>query len=147
MENVLQKLKSNIGEYRAEEMKYKIEIIRGCMNSITVPFMFARPFPITLPSKCSISSIQENIQRTRMGHGRSLKKKTTMEKDSTSLSKQVRPTLRPLPHKLVSTLKWKKTIFPKIPKVLCDACFTKIMIERGDTIVYCRNCDRQLKST
>jgi len=143
MENVLQQLKSNTGEYGAEEMKNKIDIMRACMNSITEPFTFARPSPIVLPSKGSILSIQENVQRTRMGHGRSSKEKVTTKEDRTS--REMRPTLTPPPHKLVSTSKRKRTIFPRIPKVHCDACFTRTMIEKGDTIVSCRNCNRQLK--
>jgi len=43
MESVLQKLKSNIEEYGVKEMKYTIEIMRGCMNSIIEPFTFVRP--------------------------------------------------------------------------------------------------------
>jgi len=145
MENVLLQLKSDMGEYGAEEMKNKIDIMRACMNLITEPFTFVKPSPIVLPSKGSILSIQANVQSTRMGHGRSSKEKATMEEDKTS--REVQPTLIPPLHKLVSTSKRKRTTFPRIPKVLCNACFTKTMIEKGDTIVSCRNCNRQLKST
>jgi len=145
MENVLLQLKSNMGEYGAQEMKNKIDIMRACMNSITEPFTFARPSPIVLPSKGSVLSIQVNVQRTRMGHGRSSKEKATTEEDKTL--RKIRPTLTPPTHKLVSTSKRKRTIFPRISKVHSDACFTRTMIEKDDTIVSCRNCNRQLKCT
>jgi len=126
-------------------MKNKIEIMRGCMNSITELFIFARPSLIVLPCKGFILSIQKNVQCIKMGHRRSSKKKVTMEEDKTS--RQVRLILKPPPHKLVSISKRKRTIFPKIPKVLCDACFTRIMIEKCDLIVTCCNCNSQLKCT
>jgi hypothetical protein len=147
MELVLQKVKMSIEKYGEEERKYKMDAIKGCMHSITEPFTFERPCRIILPSKGSILPIQQNVQRTRMGHGRTSKHKDKMEEEKTSLGVQVRPTMTPPPHKLVSTSKRKRTIFPRIPKVICDQCYTRSMIEKGDTIVSCRNCDRHLKCT
>jgi len=37
MENVLLKFKSNIGEYGDNEIKYKIDIMKKCTNSIIEP--------------------------------------------------------------------------------------------------------------
>ena len=70
-----------------------------------------------------------------------------MKEDTSSVVKEGRPPLVPAPHKLVSTSKRKRTIFPKIPKVIRDACFTRTIVDKGDTIVSCRNCDRNLKCT
>jgi len=70
MELALLEVKASIGKYRKEEMKYKMDAIKGCLQFITEPFTFERPSRITLPSKGFIAPIQQNVQRTRMGHGR-----------------------------------------------------------------------------
>ena len=147
MESTLQEVKSSIGTYGKEEAKYKIEMIKACMQSLMEPFTFQKPSRIMLPSRGSILSIQENVKRTRMGHGRTSKQKGAMKEDTSAVVKEGRPPLVPAPHKLVSTSKRKRTVFPKIPKVICDACFTRTMVDKGDTIVSCRNCDRNLKCT
>ena len=71
-------------------MKYKMETMKRCLDSIREPFTFGRPSCIVLPRKGSIASIQHNVQRTRMAHGRSLKKKDKMEEDK---APQPKPTM------------------------------------------------------
>ena len=147
MESTLLEVKSSIGTYGKEEAKYKIEMIKACMQSLMEPFTFQKPSRIMLPSRGSILSIQENVKRTRMGHGRTSKQKGAMKEDTSAVVKEGRPPLVHAPHKLVSTSKRKRIVFPKIPKIICDACFTRTMVDKGDTIVSCRNCDRNLKCT
>ena len=62
MESMLLEVKTNIDKYGEEEMKYKMETMRGCLDSIREPFTFGRPSCIVLPRKGSIASIQHNVQ-------------------------------------------------------------------------------------
>ena len=73
MESTFVEVKSSIRKYGKEEAKYKIDMIKACMQSLMEPFTFQKPYRIMLPSRGSILSIQENVKRTRMGHGRTSK--------------------------------------------------------------------------
>ena len=88
MESTLVEVKSSIGTYGKEEAKYKIDMIKACMQSLMEPFTFQKPSRIMLPSRGSILSIQENVKHTRMGHGRTSKQKEAIKQDTSSVVKE-----------------------------------------------------------
>ena len=59
-----------------EEMKRKLQALQVCIVTFLEPYSFERPKTIDLPLRGSISFIQENVKRIRMGHG---KKRITSE--------------------------------------------------------------------
>jgi hypothetical protein len=117
MESMFVQVKTSIKNYGKEEVKYKIDIMKQCVHSMTGPFTFEQPSRITLPSKGSISTIQENVRHTRMGYGRTSKPKNSIEKERTSCLGQKRPIIAPLPHKLVSTCKRKGLFILEFPRL------------------------------
>ena len=70
LEVLMQESKFSIHKYKKEEVLYKIEIGIKFLASFKEPFTFDRPQIVDLPSRGSIASLQENVQRTRMGHRR-----------------------------------------------------------------------------
>jgi hypothetical protein len=79
-EALVQLVKSSIGVYSTEEKKYKIHVLECFLASLSQAFTFERPNSINLPRRgSSIAKNQENVKRTRMGHG---KKHIAMEDDA-----------------------------------------------------------------
>ena len=70
LEVLMQESKLSIHKYKKEEVLHKIEIGRKFLASFKEPFTFDRPQIVDLPSRGSIASLQANVQRTRMGHGK-----------------------------------------------------------------------------
>ena len=114
---------------------HKTHTMRTFIDSFSEPITFKRPFTIDIPRCGSIASIQENVRRTRMGHGQ---KRKTSEYEVGNGS---RPTPRHHAHVLVSHSKHKRTIFPKVWRVHCDKCKVNTMVEESDDYVECKNCD------
>ena len=121
-----------------EEMKRKLQALEACIATCLEPSSFERPMTIDLPLRGSISSIQENVKRTRMGHG---KKQVISEVGEGSAP---RPPLKRPPHMLISHSKQKRAIFRKLPKVTCDICATKTLVEGGVNSIHCKNCDHEM---
>jgi len=67
MELILLEVKANIGKWK-KKMKHKMDVINGCLQSITKLYIFERPSCIILLSKGSIIPIQQNMQHIRMAH-------------------------------------------------------------------------------
>jgi hypothetical protein len=67
---LMQESKISIHKYKRDEVLHKIELGRKFLASFKEPFTFDRPQIVDLPSKGSITSLQANVQRTRMGHGK-----------------------------------------------------------------------------
>ena len=137
-EALLQNVKASIGEYTENEKKHKVQLLQNFLTSFSEPFTFHRPAIIDLPRRGSISVIQENVKRTRMGHG----KKRMASKNVQEGALQP-PSKRPS-HMLISHSKQKRAIFRKLPKVTCDNCGTKTLVIRGATSISCKNCDHQM---
>ena len=132
----------------AEEWKHKIDLCNRFIESMEEPFTFDRPAMIDLPTKGSISTIQANVKRTRMGFGSSARSSEKNYEDTNDASKGESIAERP-PHKrqghtLVSTSKTKRVFFPRVPKIVCQVCMTKTMVEKDDVSVNCRNCDSDI---
>jgi hypothetical protein len=73
MEKVVKKLDSMKIELEiisVDELEHKLKIVKICITSLNKPYTFDRPSTINLPSRGSICFIQENVRRTRMGHGK-----------------------------------------------------------------------------
>ncbi len=121
-----------------EEVKRKCQALQACLGILLEPSNFERPNTITLPLRGSIASIQENVKRTRMGHGR---KHVISEVGETSAP---RPPLKRSKHVLLSQSKQKRAIFRKLPKVTCDICSTKTLVEGGANSIFCKNCDHEI---
>ena len=145
---VWQTLESNLIHVSAEEWKYKIESSNRFIESLKQPFTFDRPVMIDLPTKGSISTIQANMKRTRMGFGSSAR---SIEKNYENIydasrggSIAERPPLKRQGHTLVSTSKSKRAFFPRVSKILCQVCMTKTMVEKDDIFVNCRNCNSDI---
>jgi hypothetical protein len=130
--------KASLDVDNEEEMKRKLQALQACIATFLEPSSFERPKTIDLPLRGSIASIQENVKRTRMGHGR---KRTTSEIGEGSTP---RPPLKRPPHMLVSHSKQKRSIFRKLPKVTCDICATKTLVEGGANSICCKNCDHEM---
>lgn len=148
MSEVWLTLQSSLVDVSIEEWKHKMELSNRFIESMKQPFTFDRPAMVDLPSKGSISIIQANVKRTRMGFGskaRCIEKEIENTKDtSKDGSTAERPPLKRQGHTLVSTSKSKRAIFPRVPKVICQVCMTRTMVEKGDVSVNCRNCDSDL---
>jgi hypothetical protein len=69
-ETMIQELRSSIQTYSEEEVIHKKNLVQKFLTSLSEPFTFERPSTIDLPLRGSIASIQENVKRTRMGHGK-----------------------------------------------------------------------------
>lgn len=69
-ETLLQSVKTSIGDHTEDEKKHKVQVLQKFLTSFSEPFTFERPATIDLPRRGSISVIQENVKRTRMGHGK-----------------------------------------------------------------------------
>lgn len=130
-------------------MDHKIGLSNRFIESMKEPFTFDRPAMIVLPTKGSISTIQANVKRTRMGFGssaRSIQKNHEITNDTNNGgSIAERPPLKRQGHTLVSTSKSKRAFFPRVSKILCQVCMTKTMVEKGDDSVNCRNCDSEIR--
>ncbi len=63
LKEMLINVKSSIHDYGDEKLKHEFEVMKGCVTLFTKPFTFLRPTPIALPSKGSIYSLQNNVQR------------------------------------------------------------------------------------
>jgi ribosomal protein S27E len=139
VEALVQQVRSSIGDYTREEKNHKIHVLKSFLASLSQPFTFERPSTIDLPRRgSSIAEIQENVKRTRMGHG---KKRAVIEDDGKFGGQ---PTSKRPAHVLLSHSKQKRAIFPKILKVSCDICATKTIVERGENSISCKNCDHEL---
>ena len=104
-----------------EEVARQIQqVLQVCLTSLLEPSSFEKPSMISLPKRGCISSIQENMKRTRMGHG---KKRVISEVGEGSTP---HPPLKRPSHMLLSHSKQKRAIFRKLPKVTCDICTTKL---------------------
>lgn len=137
-ETLLQSVKTSIGDHTEDEKKHKVQVLQKFLTSFSEPFTFERPATIDLPRRGSISVIQENVKRTRMGHG---KKRVAVESVEEGASQP--PFKRPS-HMLISHSKQKRAIFRKLPKVTCEICATKTLVEGGATSISCKNCDHQM---
>lgn len=121
-----------------EEVRRKFQALQACFRILSEPPTFERPNTITLPLRGSIASVQENVKRTRMGHGR---KRIISEVGEASA---LRPPLKRNSHVFISQSKQKRAIFRKLPKVTCDICATKTLIEGGANSIFCKNCDHEI---
>ena len=101
---------------------------------------------IDLPTKGFISTIQANMKRKKMGFrssARSIEKNYENIYDaSKDESIAERHLLKREGHTLVSTSKSKRVCFPHVPKILCQVCMTKIMVE--NVFINCHNCDSDI---
>ncbi|KAG0628901.1 hypothetical protein M758_1G060900 [Ceratodon purpureus] len=121
-----------------EEVKRKFQALQACFSTLSEPSNFERPNAIILPLRGSIASIQENVKRTKMGYG---KKRTILEVGETSAP---RPPLKRSSHVLLSQSKQKRMIFRKLPKITCEICDTKTLVEGGANSIFCKNCDHEI---
>ncbi|KAG0589991.1 hypothetical protein KC19_1G062000 [Ceratodon purpureus] len=121
-----------------EEVKRKFQALQACFSTLSEPSNFQRPNTITLPLRGSVASIQEDVKRTRTGHG---KKRKISEVGETSAP---HPSLKGSSHVLLSQSKQKRMIFRKLPKVTCEICDTKTMVEGGANSIFCKNCDHEI---
>ena len=135
IQKLVEKERSCVEHYYVEEMMHKTHIMRSFLDSFLEPITFERPSTIDIPLRGSIASIQENVRRTRMGHGQ---KRKTPEYE---IGNGSRPTPRRHAHVLVSHSKHKRTIFPKVLKAHCDKCKVNTRVEESDGYVECKNCD------
>ena len=130
--------KASLDVDNEDEMKRKLQALQACIATFLEPSSFERLKTIDLPLRGCISSIQENVKRTRMGHGR---KRPTSEIGERSTP---RPPLKRPSHMLISHSKQKRSIFRKLPKVTCDICATKTLVEGGANSICCKNCDHEM---
>ena len=93
-----------------DEMKQKLQVLQACIATFLKTSSFERPKTIDIPFRGYISSIQDNVNRTRMGHRR---KRPISEIGEGSTP---RPLLKRPSHMLVSLSKQKMYSFRKIPK-------------------------------
>lgn len=121
-----------------EEAQQKEDVLQRIVESMSMPFTFPRPPTIDLPVRGSIAHLQENVQRTRMGHGQ----KRKMSDDGEGSSSQP-PSKHPT-HVLVAHSKRKRTVFPRVLKAHCHICMVNNRIEEGDEYVVCKNCETPL---
>ena len=141
LEKLVQIGRTSIGEYTADELKHKSQLIQSFMRLYSEPFTFQRPGTIDLPRQgVGISIVQEHIGRTRMGHG---KQHITVPSKS-SEKNALRPPLKRPSHMLVSHLKQKRVKFSKLPKVNCEQCDTLNFVPRGAPLYSCTNCDHEM---
>ena len=105
------------------------------LDFFSKPITFERPSTIDIFWRESIASIQENVRRTRMGHGQ--KQKTLEYK----VGNGSQPTSRRHAHVLVSHSKHKKIIFPKVLRAHCNKCKMNTRLEESDDYVECKNCN------
>jgi hypothetical protein len=71
MEELVKKLDSmkiELETMSVDELEHKLKIVKKCITSLNKPYTFDRSSTISLPSRGSIYSIQENVKRTHMGH-------------------------------------------------------------------------------
>jgi hypothetical protein len=112
---VWQTLESSLVHVSAEEWKHKIDLCNHFIESMEEPFTFDRSAMIDLPTKGSISTIQANVKRTRMGFGSSARSIEKNYEDTNDASKgesiAERPPLKRQGHTLVSTSKTKRVFF------------------------------------
>ena len=66
----LDSIKIELETMSVDELELKLKIVKRCITSFNEPYTFDRPSIISLPPRGSIYSIQENVRRTRMGHGK-----------------------------------------------------------------------------
>lgn len=137
-EGMISQVRSSLQDYTLEEVEQKKEILQRFMTSLSEPFTFVKPTTIDLPRRGSIAIIQENVKRTRMGHGQ---KRKAIGGEECSIPQ---PPLKRPPHLLVAHSKQKRTMFPKVSKAYCDICKVNTRIEQGDEYVACKNCDSPL---
>jgi hypothetical protein len=128
----------SLQDHNEEEVRRIHKVLQVCLTSLLEPSTFDRPNVISLPKRGSIASIQENVKRTRMGHG---KKRVISEIGEGSTP---RPPLKRPSHMLLSHSKQKRAIFRKLPKVTCDICATKTLVEGGANSIFCKNCDYEI---
>ena len=91
-----------------EEMKHKLQSLQACIAIFLEPLSFERPKTTDLFLRGSISSIQENVKRTRMGHRR---KHDISEVGEGSAP---RPPLKQPRHMFLLHSKQKMSIFRKL---------------------------------
>lgn len=137
LESVLVKVKTNIGEFREDNMSVEVNVLKKYLTSLIETFAFERLHSISkMPTNGSIFSIQDNV----MGHGKPSKKHEMREGGKTS---DPRPPSKHPPHSFIFISKHKSMIFPKNSKATCIMCLTKTMVEKENTIVCCCNCDKE----
>jgi hypothetical protein len=134
IQKLVEKERSCVENYCEEEIMCKTHMMRTFLDTFSEPITFERPSTIDIPRRGSIASIQKNVKQTRMAHGQKLK---TMEYEVGNGS---RPTSRRHAHILVSHLKHKKTIFPKVLRAHCDKCKVNTRVEENGGYVECKNC-------
>lgn len=66
---ILQTLRESIGGYSTNENKHKLQIFQRFLTFGVEPPTFQRPSMIDLPIKGFNSIVQDNVKRTKMGHG------------------------------------------------------------------------------
>lgn len=137
-QTLLESLKDSIDNYSEIEKQQKQQLVQNFIASCLEPTTFERPSLINMPRRGSISSQQENVQRTRMGHGQ---KRSVSEIGEGSTP---RPPIKRPSHMLVSRSKQKRAIFRKISKVTCDICATKTLVELDDDSIFCKNCEHEI---
>ena len=124
-----------------DELEHKLKMVKRCVSSLNEQYTFDKLSTISLPSRGSIDSIQENVRRIRMLHGKQLESQIQKEPQSS----QPRPkATRPI-HVLSSRLNEKRVVFPSIPRVICEICFTRTRYENEETNATCKNCHAILK--
>jgi hypothetical protein len=144
MEELVKKLdsmKTELEIMSVDELEYKLKIVKKCITSLNEPYIFDKPSTISLPSRGSVYFIQENVRQTRMGHEKQLE--SQIQKEPQSSQPRPKPT-RPI-HVLLSIPKQKRIVFPNIPRVTCEICFTLTRIESGETSATYKNCHVILK--
>ena len=110
---ILNSIKIELETMSVDELEYKLKIVKRCITSVNEPYTFDRHSTISLPSRGSIYSIQKNVRRIRMGHGKQLELQIQKEPQSS----QPRPkSIRPI-HVLLSRPKQKRVVFPSISRI------------------------------
>jgi hypothetical protein len=137
----LDSMKIQLETMSVDELEHKLKIVKRCIISFNKPYTFDRSSTISLSSRVSIYSIQENVRRTRIGHGKQLQ--SQIQKEPQFSQPHPKPT-RPI-HVLLSRPKQKRVVFPSIARVTCEICFTFTRIESGETSATCKNCHAILK--
>ncbi|XP_024400655.1 uncharacterized protein [Physcomitrium patens] len=138
VEELMSHMISSMDDCDIEEAQQKEDVLQRIVESMSMPFTFPRPPTIDLPVRGSIAHLQENVQRTRMGHGQ----KRKMSDDGEGSSSQP-PSKHPT-HVLVAHSKRKRTVFPRVLKAHCHICMVNNRIEEGDEYVVCKNCETPL---
>jgi len=139
LQNLARSGRASIGDYNADEIRHKLQLLQSFLKSFSRPFTSQRPATINLPRNgANVSIIQEHVTRTRMGHKR---KRVASEIGEESASQ---PPLKRPSRVLISHSKQKRAIFRKLLKVNCENCATLVFVKGGATSISCKNCDHEM---